>query len=564
MPTKIRFQDRDDGRKRTKPEPWPRRLLYVSTLTSYERQPGNKYNGIKEPSYNAISYTWGRFENKAETPINISGVTWSIPGIQRFHFTVDEFEKAIITVAEGHPFIWLDVACIDQEDETVKLAEINNQAAIFRRAQWVYAWLVPWTTDEMLRAFHCIEAYSISLGFDPEGTCKLVPSDLPVNDDLETLSAIFKDIEQQGWFTSLWTLQEAFLSRPYFISRSGESVHYRSFFQGNYHAIPRPVGMSWLAGHSRQLWDELRCDVNPHATSVCESITSSGILSMYYFGSPHLLYPAALKRWISLPQDTLYAIMHVFQLHLRYSPDGDRMLNNLALYLNQQNPLDYQIFVHQEHVNRANAWRMSRTTHLPFQFFSEGPWDFYCSIEASPRRRPLYTGLTTTLPRIVEQWKQIQERRGISQDMPYRPMVLLDATETATCLCLELEHDPPAPDDPALRRFYDKYSRRLPLKDVQKALPCPIESYRILLLGSRRYSPNVSAQTPVCLLRYHFGLLVQQEEVSKGKPWYRVGFCAWLVRSRKDPADPSTGEIGVEDPSPISYSDWKEETCLIG
>lgn len=40
---------------------WPRRLLHVPTMTSFEWAPGNYYGSTQEPSYNATSYTWGRW-----------------------------------------------------------------------------------------------------------------------------------------------------------------------------------------------------------------------------------------------------------------------------------------------------------------------------------------------------------------------------------------------------------------------------------------------------------------------------------------------------------------------
>jgi hypothetical protein len=41
---------------------WPRRLLYVLEMRSYERDGDNTYGGVREPAYNIISYTWGRWE----------------------------------------------------------------------------------------------------------------------------------------------------------------------------------------------------------------------------------------------------------------------------------------------------------------------------------------------------------------------------------------------------------------------------------------------------------------------------------------------------------------------
>ncbi|RDW66847.1 hypothetical protein BP5796_09596 [Coleophoma crateriformis] len=41
---------------------WPQRLLRVDNMKSYEWQPGNIYGGEVAPKYNAISYTWGRYD----------------------------------------------------------------------------------------------------------------------------------------------------------------------------------------------------------------------------------------------------------------------------------------------------------------------------------------------------------------------------------------------------------------------------------------------------------------------------------------------------------------------
>lgn len=60
----------------------------------------------KEPRYNAISYTWGRWELKDRltrpdvTSLKILGVSWSVPRICASHFTVAELTQAIRRAAE--------------------------------------------------------------------------------------------------------------------------------------------------------------------------------------------------------------------------------------------------------------------------------------------------------------------------------------------------------------------------------------------------------------------------------------------------------------------------------
>lgn len=38
-------------------------------------------------------------------------------------------------------FVWVDVACIDQENRAIKKSEVGRQAAIFQQADHVFVWL---------------------------------------------------------------------------------------------------------------------------------------------------------------------------------------------------------------------------------------------------------------------------------------------------------------------------------------------------------------------------------------------------------------------------------------
>lgn len=142
-------------------------------MTSLEWQPGNLYGRHREPEYNAISYTWGRWrldtsgdheqqqqqqrvgEGSSSSSeiygIVIHNVKWDIPPISPDHFTVEEFRTALRRAAgrfyprsdggDGE-FLWLDVACIDQRRGSEDGAlEVGRQAAIFRGADEVCVWL---------------------------------------------------------------------------------------------------------------------------------------------------------------------------------------------------------------------------------------------------------------------------------------------------------------------------------------------------------------------------------------------------------------------------------------
>jgi hypothetical protein len=114
---------------------WPQRLLHVESMTSYQWQPGNKYGEYVPPRYNAISYTWGRYDidnpfiekkfnkrvMKQTKAIGIQGIEWTIPRIDPEHFTVDDFQgvikqSCILGANDRVDFLWIDVGCIDQRN----------------------------------------------------------------------------------------------------------------------------------------------------------------------------------------------------------------------------------------------------------------------------------------------------------------------------------------------------------------------------------------------------------------------------------------------------------------
>ena len=225
---------------------WPRRLLHVDrvsqTLTSYEWEPGNTYGGHKEPKYNVISYTWGRFrlKHRARLDVNaidIGGVTWAIPRIDpNKHFSVEDFGVAIRTVCTERDndgrgdvhFVWLDVACIDQENRELKMLEVGRQTVIFQHAESAFIWLASSTLEDLHLMFSELQ----------DASTQAPPPDMAANSKhislmnkwLESwLERSWKHVEyilkKEPWFTSLWTLQETYL-RPFavILARDGRVI----------------------------------------------------------------------------------------------------------------------------------------------------------------------------------------------------------------------------------------------------------------------------------------------------------------------------------------------------
>lgn len=94
-------------------EGWPGRLLHVPSLTAFEWQPGNCYGGIRNPTCNAISYTWRRWKlnDTGDFPESLEvfalpaqGCPWTLPRLDPAHFTAEESHQVIRAATTLQPW----------------------------------------------------------------------------------------------------------------------------------------------------------------------------------------------------------------------------------------------------------------------------------------------------------------------------------------------------------------------------------------------------------------------------------------------------------------------------
>ncbi|KAK8051742.1 hypothetical protein PG993_003127 [Apiospora rasikravindrae] len=186
-------------------------------------EPGNKYANCTEPRYNAISYTWGRFCLKpgeagytSTRPLRISNVPWPVPRVKPSCFTRDEMLNVVRTAAGASTaedpvdFVWLDIACIDQTypRNSDYFSEVGRQARIFRGADEVVIWLWAFDSASMSEWWTSIQRIEEPIiGIEVGNTPTIDPTEW-IKHVGERLGAMRSD----PWFSSLWTLQEAFLS----------------------------------------------------------------------------------------------------------------------------------------------------------------------------------------------------------------------------------------------------------------------------------------------------------------------------------------------------------------
>lgn len=178
---------------------WPRRLLHIPTMTSYEKQAGNKYglhNPVTEPPYATLSYTWARYlrrKSSSASGVRISGIDWDTPKIDPDHFTARGLLQAINTIHEISQldYLWIDIACINIEripDDDLD-PEISMQQDIFFDATAPFIWLS--RTDHSC-LLHLGKAFA----------------DISLLNDAKTIPALLQ-VMADPWFSSLWTLLEA-------------------------------------------------------------------------------------------------------------------------------------------------------------------------------------------------------------------------------------------------------------------------------------------------------------------------------------------------------------------
>ena len=303
--------------------------------------------------------------------IRFKSAPWSIPRINPAHFTVERFAAVIADTAELYPsetdaasradFVWLDVACIDQTPGSrEKAREIGRQARIFRGAAQVFVWL---TTHD--------ESYCTTWASEMEPLFQLLcgpnfHTDVDIWDWVREVTKFFADLLADPWFSSLWTLQETFLSPNAVIiqgdaMKCGIGLFRLRYLSETLQIIKRALDYN----------DEIR-----RADKECglsAMIDRSGLLVCLDQDSMGLL-GAAGSRTTRHEEDRVYGIMQVFGFQLGNSaPDVDvnytfsleELNDQLGAALLEKDPIASQMHIHQGRVEPSKGWRFDKNSITP-------------------------------------------------------------------------------------------------------------------------------------------------------------------------------------------------------
>lgn len=359
---------------------WPRRLLHVQAdrLVSVERTGECTYGTFEAPPYNILSYTWGRFQPRGENAsaipagaLAIENVAWSVPRVRSDHFTTAAFEQVLRRAAQGLPgdegtcaHIWLDVACIHQEDPDEKLDEIGRQAAIFARARHAFIWLSH-TPASRVRDILSLWRSSFHKSFaatveDPDRDRALAA----VQGWLKLHESFFGD----AWFGSLWTLQEAFLRGDAVllteehapVLRDGDPVRLSDLTAScaNFHLLIAEDDDSDLADDitpaQRAVYNHLSALIDKHGFRVL------GVASAIE------LYATSDHKTPRNPMDKVYGIVQIFALSLGRANSLAELEDRLGIALNGIHPVFAQAFVHIAATAPRRSWRITPKVRVPW------------------------------------------------------------------------------------------------------------------------------------------------------------------------------------------------------
>ncbi|KAL8917732.1 MAG: hypothetical protein Q9208_007784 [Pyrenodesmia sp. 3 TL-2023] len=279
-------------------------------MTSRRWSPGNSYEGVVEPKYAILSYTWGRFEKPGHPRLRIGGIDWDIPSVDPAHFTVADLSRLLAQIGSEYDYVWIDIACIDQRREKDKMQEIGRQAMIFKGARQGYVWLNKYDPAIIQGYVQTLMRYGYEMVDGP--TELLQAAEAIVN----ALVAILQD----PWFSSLWTLQESVLQRfALLLNKSGLPITTDGPWIGASPAteLAAIASVCELTGRMIDLGIRAEQAADPSAIqtarvermrSLRSTINRSG-LDFTLCSNPNVQYAAAIYRQTSRPEDRIYAII---------------------------------------------------------------------------------------------------------------------------------------------------------------------------------------------------------------------------------------------------------------
>ena len=541
---------------------WPRRLLHVPSMTSVEREGEYTYMGIQKPEYNILSYTWGRYQVPGGSSLKIKNVGWEIPSINPLRFTVEDLERTLQAVSRGNPFVWIDIACIDQNDYTIKMDEIGRQAGIFFNAKDAFVWLhgksvhqlqglfdqffqlVARLDGEATKEITFDEDTTITINWEPDdgdsdifiGESTFLPHCIKESEWIDDIQSCLSEIIGDVWFSSLWTLQEASL-RPdaWFLAKDGSIIPRKGYAEV---ALMNLVhGMGQIERHlSKALYMDRPEEDHSLETALPSLKVLDSIVQRVGIGgweNPSTLYGSARFRECIDPLDRIYGIMQIFGFRLGAAADPSRsytlddLEHQFAIRINTGSPIMGQLFVHTKPVALGKCWRISQNAHIRTALRSLSMMTLnLAKIQLDSSEKPIFAGSACDFHRIAHLWTSAEEKNegwqfwGVDGAIHF---IALDENE--------YWHSR-VPED--LRHIEtENFTLNQSLSNL--LLEVAGDELEILLLGQLIDPEDEDGISPTA--PGSVGLLARRVVFHEKMAWQRLGICIWAMDPTRETAD---------------------------
>lgn len=365
---------------------WPRRLLHIPTMTSHVRDGKATYNHCERPKYSILSYTWGRWQVRDKTtsnatPLPVRNTTWEIPTVENNHFTVEQFQAVINQMGvDDIEWAWVDIACIDQENDAVKMDEVGRQASIFHNASKPFVWLSRISDADLRKAYYAIEDAAFA-------SADVLLTDASTEEVLVLLRRLHWSVMcilSDPWFSSLWTLQELMMrSDALILTQQSAPVRVQSGHQ------PR-LFMEFLMNLLSVLMDSVRVTSKGLSGTRFESIPEvehllvdmedriyrSGLPMALMGTNPNVQYGIAKFRTTTYPVDRVYGIMQMYNVRVGQAirptdhPSLEELVEEFGLAINSRSALLGQLFLHTAETKPGLSWCITEQSVLPLMLQS--------------------------------------------------------------------------------------------------------------------------------------------------------------------------------------------------
>lgn len=233
---------------------------------------------ILEDGYIAVSWTWGRYQQRShDVPlerysrgVGPSGRRWKVPQLPNGPNGKDLLHdlKVCLKSIDAHRYFWVDLLCIDQHNPYEMRMEIAKQASIFGKAKATLCYLwhqtKPEDLTEAMKGLGRLLNWALVFG---DGKVLADPETGPIEHEFPLGSARheeqayhsrFGHLKDDHWFTSLWALQEIVLAPAgVWMTRYGDMCKINGqILTTRLMAIIIRL-LSWAAFQREELWEQV-------------------------------------------------------------------------------------------------------------------------------------------------------------------------------------------------------------------------------------------------------------------------------------------------------------------